>query len=114
MAQRTVALYDRIAPALPASVAAFEPARLRDALGYARWTPPPFVRNAATTQVSPEAPPNLERPSAPSTGEAPMDSPMVGGRLVRTALRLRQTMPGRLLYRLTPTRLRKTLKSRLG
>jgi glycosyltransferase involved in cell wall biosynthesis len=64
------------------------------ALHYAPWRPPTIV--AAPDQVAPPAP----------------RGPMAG--IARTALRIRHTLPGRMLYRLAPKALREALKARIS
>jgi O-antigen biosynthesis protein len=64
------------------------------ALHYAPWRPPTIV--AAPDEVAPPAP----------------RGPMAG--IARTALRIRHTLPGRMLYRLAPKALREALKARIS
>jgi len=64
------------------------------ALHYAPWHPPAIV--AAPDEVAPPAP----------------RGPMAG--IARTALRIRHTLPGRMLYRLAPKALREALKARIS
>ena len=111
MAERTLTLYDRAlsappvrgAKTLPKPLAAI---RVRDALGYLPWTPPPPM---------PPAPP-VNTPPAPVAERAlAVMVPQVGTVTVlsRLALRWRRTLPGRMLYRLTPAPILDALKARL-
>jgi O-antigen biosynthesis protein len=84
--------YSETPLALPAT-APFDRPRVRDALGYVPWTPPP-----------------LEVAAAPAASIPTVDSDP-RGTVAQAALRLRQTLPGRVLYRLTPARVRRALKS---
>jgi hypothetical protein len=116
MTQQTLALYDGVEVTVPA-VAVLDPARVRDALGYVAWTPP-FEATDAHLQSSPvtttPAPSSVVAqatgsPSAPVAGQPTASSAL----LARAALRLRRTLPGRVLAGLTPSRVRRVLKSRL-
>ena len=69
-------------------------ARCLAALHYVPWRPP------AKTEPAPEA---AARPAP--------HGPMAG--IARIALRIRHTLPGRMLYRLTPKALREALKARV-
>jgi hypothetical protein len=64
------------------------------ALHYVPWRPPTIV--AAPDEVAPPSP----------------RGPMAG--IARTALRIRHTLPGRMLYRLAPKALREALKARIS
>jgi len=97
MTDATFALYDgvlvRASFAGVAALRALNPARVRDALGYRAWIPP-----------------RLEQPVAPAVPAAPLG---LRGRVRNAALALRYTLPGRVLYRLTPPRMRERLRRRL-
>ena len=92
MAEATFALYDaaRDGSDRPdvSALRAFAPARVRDALGYRAWTPP----------------------ASHEPARAPLEP---AGRFAHAALAVRRTLPGRVLYRLTPGPLRERLKRRL-
>jgi hypothetical protein len=97
MAERTLALYDascnpeRVRTATP-----FPAVRVRDALGYMPWSPPPLA--AASPVPIPEA----ARPAG------------LVARLAGAALLLRRSFAGRALYRLTPAAVREAVKRRLS
>ena len=100
MADATFALYEEaIAEARTRPI--FEPfsrARIRDALGYRRWTPPPIM-----VPADPPGPPDarvLQRQG-------------VAARVAQVALALRHTIVGRTLYRVTPRPVLDALKARL-
>ena len=88
-------------------------ARVRDALGYAPWTPPVIrpplsasgVETAGASGVEPAGESAIEPASTAATSFAT--------RLAETALWLGQTRPGRVLSRLAPARVRTALKARL-
>jgi hypothetical protein len=110
MADHTLARYDAamvVAAAHPSAcaVAPLERARVRDALGYRRWTPWVPANDAAAP-----APAIAAGPAPAGPGIASDD---LGARVAHAALRWRHTLPGRLLYRLMPARLRDALKDRL-
>jgi hypothetical protein len=92
MTDRTLALYDACEVRIPAA-APLAPARVRDALGYAGWSPP-------------------DAPSPSLAGGAP-SSTGVSARLRRAAHELRRSFAGRAFARLTPARIRKVVKRRL-
>jgi hypothetical protein len=71
-------------------------ARCLAALHYSPWHPP----------VKPEP------PSYAATRDAPRGGPLAG--IARVALRIRHTLPGRMLYRLAPKALRDALKARVS
>jgi glycosyltransferase involved in cell wall biosynthesis len=97
MAAATLAQYDAAIAATPRVAGPrFSNARIRDALDYRPWTPPPVPREAAEVVVSPAAPPTSW-----------------AARVARRALVLRDTPMGRLLYRVVPTPLITALKARL-
>ena len=75
-------------PSQPAvqSLQPFTAVRVRDALGYRAWTPPPPDRMAG----------------APGRG--------VGGRIAHAAVAIRHKLPGRILYRLAPASLVERLR----
>ena len=110
MAQRTLALYERtltvhrdgraLAQAKP-----LDARRVRDALGYTVWTPPPSL---APVEVLP--PPAGEAVAAPAS--QPREDVLT--HVSRLALRWRHTLPGRVLYRVTPNRILDALKDRLS
>ena len=77
--------------ALQPAVRPFSAVRVRDALGYRPWTPPP----------------RLSAPAAP----APRG---LAGRVAQAALEIRHKLPGRILYRLAPAALVERLKRHLG
>jgi hypothetical protein len=64
----------------------FSNTRVRDALGYRAWTPPPPDRVAAATERG------------------------VGGRIAHAAVAIRHKLPGRILYRLAPASLVERLR----
>ena len=84
------AVTDASTSSLRPSLRPFAPARVRDALGYRPWTPPP---QAAT-------------PVAPARG--------IGGRVAQAAVAIRHKLPGRILYRMAPASLVERLKRHLG
>jgi O-antigen biosynthesis protein len=97
MATSTFALYDAARASVDQPAAAvlrgFAPERVLAALGYRAWTPPaPAPQLAVTT------------PAAPTSAT---------GRLTHVALAVRRSLPGRVLYRLTPGPLRERLRRRL-
>jgi glycosyltransferase involved in cell wall biosynthesis len=77
-------------PSVRPSLQPFAAARVRDALVYRPWTPPP---QAAT-------------PVAPPRG--------IGGRVAQAAVAIRHKLPGRILYRMAPASLVERLKRHLG
>lgn len=79
-----------------APCAGFDAARVRDALGYAAWSPPHEPPAPARTQ---------DMTAAPATWTA---------HLARRALAIRHTVVGRALYRLTPRPVVDALKARLS
>jgi len=94
MAQATFALYERAlanadAAARPTSQP-IEPGRLRHALGYVPWLPPP---------------PSVPRRSASSPGFL--------DRVARAAAGRRNTFAGRILFRLAPSAVVAALRARL-
>ncbi|TMG92241.1 MAG: glycosyltransferase [Betaproteobacteria bacterium] len=97
MTDATLAVYrdaqKRASPQPPAKPIAAE--RCLAALHYAPWRPP------STTVAAPD----VVAPPAPR-------GPMAG--IARTALRIRHTLPGRMLYRLAPKALREALKARIS
>ena len=99
MGERTLVQYDRALTTAPMTglnvVQPLTAARVRDALGYVPWLPPP-----------------RSPPLSPAFSEPAQVAGMVS-RVAVLALRLRQTPAGRALYRLTPTALREALKARL-
>ena len=74
----------------PAALQPFSATRVRDALGYRAWTPPPSDPIVA----------------APQRG--------VGGRIAHAAVAIRHKLSGRILYRLAPASLVERLKRHLG
>ncbi len=107
MAQRTLSLYDAAVDANAArdgrlAVASFGQARVRDALG---GLPVPAIGPAAGTAALPV------RPEVTVSG-APADN--VDSRVAQSALRWRHSLPGRVIYRLLPARLRTVLRNRLS
>lgn len=107
MAERTAAHYDA-APIVPSldGHAPLDPARVRDALGYRPWHPPP---------IETRSPPVASEGAASAT--ATVASPAASGgplaTIARVALGWRRTRPGRLAYALTPHFVLEALKSRL-
>lgn len=93
MAEATVSLYAAAIRSPLARSAAFAPARLRDALGYRSWFPPPPVRDGSPQAAGPR------RTFAAS--------------LARAALQVRHTALGRLAYRLAPERMLSVFRSHL-
>jgi hypothetical protein len=81
----------RQSPSQP-SLQSFPSARVRDALGYRPWMPPPR-----------DAP----QPAAP----APRG---IGARIAHAAVGMRHKLPGRVLYRLAPAAIVERLKRHLG
>ena len=77
--------------AMRPAVRPFSASRVRDALGYRPWTPPP-------------------RPSAPAAS-VPRG---LAGRVAQAAVGIRHKLPGRILYRLAPAALVERLKRHLG
>ena len=101
MADETLALYGATlvtAPA-PATSARFDNARVRDALGYRPWVPPPL--------------PSAVAAPAPGSTPAPARASWQA-HVARAALRIRHTMLGRALYRIVPGGLRNALRDRLS
>ena len=85
-------LAEALQPSLKPTLQPFTSARVRDALGYRPWLPPP-----------PDAP--------PKAAEAPRG---IGVRIAQAALGIRHKLPGRVLYRLAPAALVERLKRHLG
>jgi len=98
MADATLALYDSTlagpSPVLQATP--FEPARVRDALGYRPWWPPGATRRADDPQGAHDTPPT------------PWQT-----RVARRALAMRHTTLGKAMHRLAPRPLLDALKARL-
>ena len=91
MTDATYACYAAAVASTPAdSVQPFPAARVRDALGYRRWSPPS----------------RMPAPIAPPRGFA--------GRIAHAAVGIRHRLPGRVLYRLAPAALVERLKRHLG
>jgi GT2 family glycosyltransferase len=104
MAERTLRCYRVALAGAPAvTLPPLANARVRDALGYVPWRPPPV----AAPIVQPDAPPaKTQAPVAPPpTG--------IGVSIARAALRWRHTRVGRVLYRVTPAPILDALKERL-
>jgi len=102
MTDATFAIYERALSGArsrtPSRV--FDRARVRDALGYTPWQPPP-------PEVAPE--PEASIPvTAVQVGERGM-----GLRIAAAALSIRHTAVGRALYRVTPRPVLNALKARL-
>jgi len=97
MAAATVAIWHRAMAESPRRIACAPTAARRclDALHYARWEPPPPARAAL---------PAVAQAAAPRGWL---------GRVAHSALRIRRTLPGRVLYRLTPRPVLEALKARL-
>ena len=121
MAEHTLALYRQTLAAAPvaASVVAsapLAPARVRDALGYVPWTaPPPPARRSAPAPAA-AAPAVITAPSVLAPPPAMIDPVRPSGvvsAVAIVAMRLRPTLPGRILCRLTPVRILQALKARL-
>jgi len=97
MADETLALYGAALVTAPRTAhgARFDNARIRDALGYRPWSPPPLapVPNGAAQAAA---------------------APSWTARLARAALRIRHTLIGRALYRLAPRAMLHALKERLS
>jgi GT2 family glycosyltransferase len=101
MAERTLAVY-RVAITRRTSARLLKPiavARCLDALGYVSWSVP----------VAPEATPSFDAEPPAATARVATD-PM--GRAAGAAVRFRNTLPGRVLYRLAPKALVDALKAR--
>jgi GT2 family glycosyltransferase/glycosyltransferase involved in cell wall biosynthesis len=97
MADRTVARYEAaVAAAAPQRCAPFAPARVRDALGYAPWTPPVDV------PATPAVPTPTAEVASASTCDVASREPM--------AQRWRRSLPGRIV--LAPARVLAALRSR--
>jgi GT2 family glycosyltransferase/glycosyltransferase involved in cell wall biosynthesis len=113
MAQCTLAVYDdalaRTAASgrnsLPPPLAA---ARVRDALGYASWTPPAEPLTAAHAAAD-----SVDARTSGRCSIAPEPRGGARGRLTDIVLRWRRSLPARVLIRLTPNVLRDALKARL-
>jgi GT2 family glycosyltransferase len=88
----TAAIASGSTGALQSSLRAFPAARVRDALGYRPWLPPP--RDAT-------------EPAAASPQG-------IGAHIARAAAGIRHKLPGRVLYRLAPAALVARLKRHLG
>ncbi len=102
MAEHTLALYDAV-PSAPGSRAApFDRARVRDALGYHPWTAPSAAASLAPATAEPVV-------AAADTAVPPG----IGRKIAHLAVRWRHTLPGRVIYRLTPGHVVDALKSRL-
>jgi O-antigen biosynthesis protein len=94
MAERTMEIYHRsLRPAAVSGCAPIAAARCLDALHYAPWPPsaPPMPQVRVETAVADDA----------------------LARVARAALRIRHTVPGRLIYRFAPKALVNALKGRL-
>ena len=100
MAQATLARYEAAVAASPQQVkgAPFDKARVRDALGYSAWAPPPL--DARTQERVQDA---AEERGANG----------VWRRVAERALAMRRTPMGRALYRMTPAPVIDALKARL-
>jgi len=99
MTRRTLARYDACAITIPEGPA-FAPERVRDALGYVRWSLSDGCQS-------------VREGSASSGSEAaPAQSPLHSG-LRRAARGLRRSFAGRAFARLAPARIRNVLKRRL-
>ena len=105
MAERTATVYDRAMVSPPSPGLAFAPLaaiRVRDALGYQPWHPPPIAQ--------------AKLPAVASGGAVASYRPERGGAatwIARTALAWRRTWPGKVLYAVTPRVVLEALKSRL-
>ena len=73
--------------------------RVRDALGYRAWSAP----DASVARIAANEPP-------PRVAVA---TPILATRIAHWALRWRHTLPGRVLYRMTPSHLVDAMKARL-
>lgn len=98
MAERTLALYDAVPSASRARTARFDRARVRDALGYRPWTAPATTLSPSSTSMPADV-------AASTAGMAT--------RIANLAVRWRHTLPGRVIYRLTPGHVVDALKARL-
>ena len=98
MAERTMKIYQRsVCPAAAGGHPAIAAVRCLEALHYRPWRPACPLAATPTTQANGDV--------------AITDDTLV--RLARAALRIRHTMPGRLLYSLAPKSLLNALKGRL-
>ena len=99
MADATFSLYEQALAAAPERPALrpFSRARIRDALGYRPWAPPPTATPASDPAREP-----------PSPALIPLST-----RFAHAALAIRHTLLGRTLYRVTPRPVLNALKSRL-
>ena len=110
MAERTAAFYDAAAKSPPPSARTYAPftaVRVRDALGYQPWYPPPVDETLL---------PAANGDAVAATVAAPSHSSGSGGPVVwiaRKALGWRRTWLGEVLYSMTPRFLLEALKSRL-
>jgi hypothetical protein len=98
MAERTMKIYQRsMRPAAAGGRAAIAAVRCLEALHYKPWRP---------------AWPLEATPATQANGDVAIDDDTLV-RIARAALRIRHTMPGRLLYSLAPKSLVNALKGRL-
>ncbi len=113
------AVASAVAPGVPPGLArsavrpSLAPQRVRDALGYRPWTVP--VANARL-EVPAAAPAAALSPVATAAAAAAVTGGPargLGTGIARMALRWRHTLPGRLLYSLTPSQVVDALKARL-
>ena len=93
MAEATIALWRTALEHPPVHARPISATRCLAALGYRAWRPPAAASSAPTP--------------APAKANGPL------GRIAHTALAIRHTLPGRLLYRLTPKPLVDALRKRL-
>jgi hypothetical protein len=101
MASETLAVYGRAKadPSIERSISPIAIERCLAALHYAPWTMPD---------------PDTIAEGLPSLDAAPPASRDVVARFAQAALRIRHTLPGRMLYRIAPKSVVAALKARLA
>jgi glycosyltransferase involved in cell wall biosynthesis len=106
MATRTLEMYDAASAAALSRAKPLDRARLRDALGYTPWVPPAVAAPAS-------APASAAVPATTPESAEPDGFAMPGVRAATLGVALRETLPGRVLRRLVPARVRQAIKARL-